>query len=230
MNPSRSWMTLTRLGLALAALMVILAPVASTQDQGKKKKNNEEAGGGGNAVATTYSGRATVLKATVLGVGTTVCDTGDLPESGGCLDASAISTSVAGLVTGDVCHATTVGQGHASRAEASVANLNLTVGTYTITAAFCMSRASATCDDSGNATATGCSEISALAVNQVGIAVTGAVNQENVSFLGLKIVINEQVKVVDGNCASITVKTSAGKEIMMNQCATPIQRHLSMRV
>lgn len=177
---------------------------ASPQDQGQGKKK-KGAQGGESTTATTYSGRATVIKASVAGVGTTICDTGELPESGGCLDASLLNANVAGLVSGSVCHATTVGQGNYSRAEASLGNVNLTVAGFTISASFCMSRANATCDGSGNASASGHSEITALSVNQVGIQVTGAVNQENVAFQGLRIIINEQITAVDGNCASITV-------------------------
>jgi hypothetical protein len=188
--------------VALAGFLVSGPIAASPQGQGKKKSSES----GSASTPTTYSGRATVVSAIVLGVGTTVCDTGELPESGGSLDASANSTSVAGLVSGDACHATCVGQGHYSRSEASIGSLTLTVGCNTISAAFCMARANATCDDDGNADASGCSEVSALSVNGNDIQISGAVNQQNVSFQGLTITINEQVKVVDGNCAEITVK------------------------
>jgi len=190
--------------VALAGFLITGPIAASPQGQGQAKKN-AGSGSGSAATPTTYSGRATVVSATVLGVGTTICDTGDLPESGGSLDASANSTSVAGLVSGDACHATCVGQGHYSRSEASIGSVTLTVGCNTISAAFCMARANATCDDSGNADASGCSELSALSVNGTGIQISGAANQENVSFQGLTITINEQVKAVDGNCAEITV-------------------------
>lgn len=189
--------------VALAAFLVSGPIAASPQGQGKKKSSG--LGSGTTTTPTTYSGRATVVSASVLGVGTTICDTGDLPDSGGCLEASALTTSVAGLVSGDACHATCVGQGHYSRSEASLGSVTVSVAGNTISAALCMARANATCDDSGTADASGCSELAALSVNGNGIQISGAVNQENVSFLGLRIIINEQVKVVDGDCAEITV-------------------------
>lgn len=196
---------LTFLGL-LSALLLMPALTVFSQDGGNGKKKNGGAGAGGaQVVATTYSGRATVLKATVAGVVTTVCDTGELPSSGGCLEASVLNSSVGGLVTGKVCHASTVGQGHCSKAEASMESLSLTVGLYTINCGFIMTRANAQCAEDGTASATGWQEMVACSVNGNGIASNGEPNQENVNFLGLKIVINEQIKTVDGNCASITV-------------------------
>lgn len=200
---ARTW-TFALFSIALAAFLVS-GPIAASPMAGGKKKGSPS--GSPSAVTpTTYSGRATVVSATVLGVGATICDTGDLPDSGGCLEASLISTSVAGLVSAEVCHATCVGQGHYSRSEASLAELSLSVAGNTISAGLVMARANATCDDSGNADASGCSELASLSVNGTGIQISGAVNQQNVAFQGLTITINEQVKVVDGNCAEITVK------------------------
>src|SRR5206468_9811774 len=86
--------------------------------------------------ATSYSGRATVVQATVLGLSTKLGDTGPLPSSGGAEEASLLNASVPDLLTAKVVHATTVGQGNASRSEASVANLMLTVAGNTISAGF----------------------------------------------------------------------------------------------
>jgi hypothetical protein len=193
------------LGLVLAGLL-IPGPIATSQEgNGQGKGKNKNSASNASGVATTYSGQATVVKAGVLGVNTTICDTGALPSEGGALEASLISANVAGLVSANVCHATTIGQGHCSKSEASLGNLNLTVGCYTISCGFVMSRAHAECDANGNASVSGCSELGALSVNGAGIAITGAVNQENVAFLGLRIIINEQVSAVDGNCGEITV-------------------------
>lgn len=179
------------LGLVLAGLL-LPGPLAISQE--------------GNALtATTYSGRATVVKATVLGVCTTISDTGELPSSGGAREASLASTNVLGLLSAGVCHATTIGQGHCSKSEASLTSLTLTVGPNTIHCSLAMARASATCDANGNASVSGCSSIASLFVNGAGIAITGAPNQENVSFQGLRIIINEQISSVDGECAEITV-------------------------
>jgi len=198
---------LTCLGVLLSLLLIPAQALSQDQGKGNGKKGGGGGGGGGGAqvVATTYGGRAIVLKASVGGVGTTICDTGELPSSGGSLEASVLDASVAGLVSGKVCHAATVAQGHSCKSEASIETLSLSVGIYTINCGFMMTRASAMCAEDGTASATGWQELVACSVNGTGIASNGEPNQENVNFLGLKIVINEQIKTVDGNSASITV-------------------------
>src|SRR2546430_9747488 len=114
--------------------------------------------------ATTYSGRATVVQATLfspVGVTATFVDAGPLPSSGGAEHASLVNGTVPGLLTVEVLHAATVGQGNASRSEASVAELALTVGGNNISAGFLEARATAICTDAG-ATASGSADIAAL--------------------------------------------------------------------
>src|SRR5207244_8328702 len=87
--------------------------------------------------ATTFSGRATVVRATVLGLQPiSLSDTGDLDRTGGAKHESLLEAAVPGVLTAEVLHASTIGQGHRSHSEASVANLNLTVGGNTISAKF----------------------------------------------------------------------------------------------
>ncbi len=57
--------------------------------------------------AVAFSGQATVLRATVLGITTTVSDTGPLPPSTGTKQASLVSVS--GVLTADVAQATFAG-------------------------------------------------------------------------------------------------------------------------
>ncbi len=79
----------------------------------------------GQAASTTlFSGQATVVDANVLGIKTTLADTGPLPESGGAQQTSLLTASVPQLLSAEVLHATTVGQGDRSRSEASVASLS----------------------------------------------------------------------------------------------------------
>lgn len=153
------------------------------------------------ADATQFSGQATGVQATVLGVPITLSDTGPLPAGGGALESSLLSASVPGLLTADVLHSTTVGQGSRSRSEASVADLNLTVAGNTIGADFLMARASATCDGSGSSSVSGSSELASLVINGQTISVTGAPNQTISLPGGGSIIINEQS--ADSN--SITV-------------------------
>jgi len=136
-----------------------------------------------------FSGQAFAVKAsaTDLGINTVISDTGGLPGSGGALQASLLDVSVPGLLTAEVAHASTVGQGDRSRSEASVANLNLVVGTNSITADFLMARAMAVC----GAAPTGSSEIAKLVVNGETITVGTQPNQ-TINIPNGTIVINEQ--------------------------------------
>src|SRR6266568_3249466 len=85
---------------------------------------------GGRTNAVTFSGQAYAVKASVptLGISTVISDTGGLPGSGGQLEASLLDVDVPGLLSAEVAHASTIGQGDRSRSEASLANLNLAVG------------------------------------------------------------------------------------------------------
>lgn len=158
----------------------------------------------GKTTATTYSGRATVVRADVDGLSPVVLsDTGALPSSGGARETSLLTASVEGLLTARVLHAAVVGQNERAHAEASVADLSLTVAGNSIAADFLMARADATCTG-GSCTATGSSEIAALVVNGQGITVSGQPNQTIDLGVG-KIVLNEQIRAdADGTC-DITV-------------------------
>jgi len=72
-----------------------------------------------------------------------------LPSSGGAQEASLLSASVPGLLTANVLHATTVGQGNQTRSEASVADVDLIAGGNRVTADFLMARATAKCGPGG---------------------------------------------------------------------------------
>jgi hypothetical protein len=153
------------------------------------------------AADTTFSGQATAVRASVLGQPPIVLsDTGALPSSGGAQEASLLSASEPGLLTADVLHATTVGQGNASRSEASVADLNLTVAGNSVTADFLRSQATARCGP-GGASVSGDSEIVQLTINGQSVAVTGQPNQTVSLPGGGSVVINEQSATAD----SITV-------------------------
>jgi len=151
---------------------------------------------------TQFSGQATVVKATVLGQSITLADTGPLPPEGGQKEASLLSESVPGLLTAEVFHASTVGQGNQSRAEASVATLDLTVAGNTIGADVLSSRATAMCGPNGSSSVAGSSEIVALTINGQTIVVSGQPNQTIPLPLDTgRVIINEQ----SGNSSDITV-------------------------
>jgi hypothetical protein len=98
------------------------------------------------ATQNSFSGRATVVNAKVLSLAPVVlADTGPLPTNGGAQEASLLDASVPGLLAVEALHAATVANDNHSRAEASVASVNLTVADNSIQADFLMSTASATC-------------------------------------------------------------------------------------
>jgi len=162
--------------------------------------------------ATSYSGRAIVVQATVLNVGTiNLGDTGPLPAEGGARDGSLLTVGVSKDQTGGVLeltavagHSTTVGQGSSSRAEASVAQVSMNVAGNAVEASILRSQAEATCDGQGRASVRGRSEVARLVVNGQDFAVSGAPNQE-IDLPNGRIVINEQSFREDGNEAEITV-------------------------
>ena len=140
-----------------------------------------------------FSGQAIVVRAALPLAGTLdLGDTGPLPQSGGAQEASLLDLSIPGLLTAEVGHASTIGQGDRSRSEASVANVATTAGGNTITADFLMARAMATCGP-GGASTSGSSEIAQLMINGQTIDVTGTPNQTIQLPLGVgKVIVNEQ--------------------------------------
>jgi len=155
---------------------------------------------------TTFSGQATVVRASAPIVGNVVlADTGPLAPEGGAADATLLEASVPGLLSAEVLHAAAVAGGNQSNAEASVASLDLTVVGNAISADFLMAQAQAQCRD-GRASVSGSSQIAVLNINGQTIAVTGEANQTVALPVGY-VVINEQIVSADasGKCADITV-------------------------
>ncbi len=180
---------MAQFGAILVVLAGLLGSIALTDPLSGKGKPGS-GGDGGSTSSVTFSGQAYVVKASVpdLGINTVISDTGGLPGSGGALETSLLDVSVPGLLTAEVAHASTIGQGDRSRSEASVANLNLSVGGNSITADFLMSRAMAVC----GAAPTGSSEIANLVVNGQMITVGTQPNQ-TVNVPNGTIVFNEQI-------------------------------------
>jgi hypothetical protein len=162
--------------------------------------------------ATTFSGRAIVVQATVLNAAPiNLGDTGPLPAEGGARDGSLLTVGVSKDETGGflaltavVGHAATVGQGSSSSADASVAQVSMDVANNVVEASLLRSQANASCGGEGRASASGTSELARLVVNGQEIAVTGAPNQR-IDLPNGRIIINEQSSREDGNEAEITV-------------------------
>jgi hypothetical protein len=157
------------------------------------------------AACSTFGGRATVVQANALGIGSVLLsDTGNLGISGGAKTASLLGASVDGLVAANVMHAATIADADSSQSEASVANLNLTVAGNIIGADFLVPRANAYCG-SGSVEVSGSTEIDGLVVNGQTIDVTGSPNQTFSLPGGVMLILNEQTSSVQDQNASITV-------------------------
>jgi len=136
--------------------------------------------------AQTVTGHASAVRATTLLGGTTVlADTGTLAGADDARHASRITGAIPSLLSAEVLRAATIGGPDQTAAEASLADLGLTVGGTGVSAAFVMARALAAADGDG-----GECIIEGLAINGVPVTVTGEPNQ-TVPILGGRVVINE---------------------------------------
>jgi hypothetical protein len=176
------------------------------------------AGNAASASATTFSGQATVVKGKVLGLPLTLVDSGPVAVSGGEAEASLLcypngtNCAVGGLpdVTGGalnarVLHAAVVARGNTSRAEATVAEVNLVnVAGNTIGAELVSARAEATCTG-GTASVKGSVEIIELTINGTTYAVGADVNRRIDLLGGGFVILNEQTPVASGGDGRIDV-------------------------
>jgi hypothetical protein len=157
--------------------------------------------------STAYSGRASVLLAQVLGISTGVADTGQLPTTGGTLQASVVTANVPGLFSAAALDASTMGSNGetVSKVTASDVHLGVTlglgVGSVAVGANVLSSNATAVCTN-GVPTLGGSTVITALTINGKPVVVTGAPNQTVDLLLG-KVVINEQSTTLSGPTGSI---------------------------
>jgi len=150
-----------------------------------------------------YNGRAFAVSVNVSGQTTVLADSGELPSSGGNLEASSL-TGLAPALTGDTLHASTIGQGDRTRSEASMGSLVVTAGLVTVSADLAMSRATATRHGS-QVLLSGTSHVTGLAINGLPVLVTGQPNQ-SIPLPEGQLIINEQTTSTAGAMKSITVK------------------------
>ena len=139
-----------------------------------------------------YSGRAIVAGVNVLGIPATWGDTGELPERGGALESSFLTLEGVDGLSGEIGHATVVGQVDRTRSEASVGNVAVRANGVLIEAGFAMARALAVFQAGGGTGLAGASEIGDLNVNGTPVVVTGEPNQ-TVALPGGRLVINERI-------------------------------------
>ncbi len=223
----------TRRNSALAASLLAAGALACAEHPTAVAPLLADAAASPATQATSYSGRATVVQASAAGLAPVILvDAGPLPPSGGAAEDALLNASVPGLLTAEVLHATTIGQGNASRSEASVANVALTVGGNTISVGFLEARATAMCTD-GGATTSGSSDIATLAVNGQTITVSGAPNQ-TIPLPNGRVIINEQTSagagditvnalhvIVDGVANANVIVSSAHADITCQPAPPP---------
>ena len=200
-----------RLSLGLSFLLVPVVAFNSgcpvnTDDGG------DDGGDDGTKTDTTYSGQATVFRATIGGRETVLVDTGALPAAGGLLDATGLTVEVPNVLLAEVGHAATFAGNGVAQAEAALANVDLRIGNHKVQADFLMSRAIATCSAPENGTASVKGELIAanLRIDDQVTTVTTAPNQEielsdGVGNVVGRVVLNEQVASADGAAGDITV-------------------------
>jgi hypothetical protein len=165
----------------------------------------------------TFSGRATVARASVVGVANVVLgDTGPLPPSGGVLEEPGVVLNFPPVVSSGTGSAKTMGAGTMSSSEAIVEDLmgvNI-LNAITASADVLQATAAAECDN-GNASVTGDSVITNLVINilnlpQINVPITPGPNtvllNVNVPLVGrVRIVANEQIVEDNNGTAEITV-------------------------
>jgi hypothetical protein len=95
--------------------------------------------------ATTFSGQAVALRASVVWVSLALSDTGALPSGGGSLSTSLASVSVAGIASADLLSSSTSGSGSSSQSQSTLADVNLLNGL--VTATVVKSNSSASCSN-----------------------------------------------------------------------------------
>ena len=153
--------------------------------------------------ASTYSGEAAAVRANVLGIKTSVSDTGSVAASGGERQSSALTFSIPNLITGEVAHATVFAKGNVSASEASMAHVRLNVGGNVIASSLLAAHALAKCTPTGVRVSAD-PNIIGLTVNGASIQISGKPNQ-TISLPNGKIIINEQAKASTQTSGHISV-------------------------
>ncbi|HEV8617301.1 MAG TPA: choice-of-anchor P family protein [Methylomirabilota bacterium] len=163
-----------------------------------------------SASSPGFGGRAAAVQVRVPATGATItlADSGPVAASGGGVGAALLAASIpsgqtAGLVSlaAGTLHSAVVGL-VGTDAEASLANVSLTISGNGVTVDFLMARSTAGCG-AGPAVA-GSSQLANLVINGQAIAITGAPNQA-VALPNGSAIINEQLPSVAGGSAQLTV-------------------------
>jgi hypothetical protein len=155
------------------------------------------------ASVNTYSGEAAAVRANVLGIKTSVSDTGSVAASGGERQSSALTFGLPNLAQGEAAHATAFAKGNVSASDASMARLHVTLGGNIITSTLLAAHAHARCTGT-RVIVSADPNITGLVVNGKSIQVSGQPNQ-TIPLPNGKIVINEQAKSSTATSGNISV-------------------------
>jgi len=146
-----------------------------------------------SGTSTTGSGQASASTAVVMGIVTSLVDTGTLTDPSEPLGAGLPTGSIPGLLTADSLHATTMGWTDQVASQASLSNLAMTVAGTGISADFIQSSALAV----SGAAPTGVASIEGLSIGGVPVSFSGAPNQ-SISLPGLTVILNQQIQSASG--------------------------------
>lgn len=148
------------------------------------------------APATTFSGQATLVNASVPLLGKIVVgDTGPLPASGGELSSSVAAVNLPGLLTAGVGQSSTRAQGNRSRSRASLTDISLTPLGIPITVNAVESQAEARCQD-GQPQVSASSQLAGLTINGTPFVVVAP--NITLPLTVANVVVNEQKTSTNG--------------------------------
>lgn len=151
--------------------------------------------------ATSFSGEAVALKASVVGVSLSLADTGALPSSGGSLSNSVASANVAGIASADTLSSSTSGSGTSSQSQSTLQDVNLLGGLVAATAV--KSNSSASC---GGSTASTSGNAQLVGLTVAGQSILTSSPNLSISLPGgISVIVNQQTSSSGGSSGSITV-------------------------
>ena len=148
---------------------------------------------GTTGTLTTGGSQASGSTAVVMGIVSSLVDTGTLTSPSEPLGTGLEFGSIPGLLTAESLHAATMGWTDQVASEASLSNLAMTVAGTGISADFIQSRALAV----SGAVPTGLTSIEGLSIGGVPVSFAGAPNQ-SISLPGLSVTLNEQIQSASG--------------------------------
>ena len=150
-------------------------------------------GGGGGDAQTAVNGQAAAVSATVLGITTSLADSGSVSDPSQPVGTGLSLGSIGGLLSAEGLHAAAMAWTDQVASQASLGNLSMSVAGIGITAAFLGSEALAVAGAAGS----GGSAIEGLSIGGVAVSPTGLPNQV-VSLPGLSVILNEQTQTAGG--------------------------------